>query len=89
MGLLDYDQFGMLGVRMALTVVAKNDNRVAAAGFSDVGFTLSFHQIDVCTPPRSRSRTNCSWPLQYDMQAAPILLDADAMQAMDAMKEEE
>nr|CAD1827558.1 unnamed protein product [Ananas comosus var. bracteatus] len=47
LGRLDYDQSGMLGVRMALMVVAENDNCVAVAGFLDVGFMLSFHWIDV------------------------------------------
>ncbi|OAY78518.1 Nudix hydrolase 2 [Ananas comosus] len=32
---------------MALTVVAENDNRTAAVGFSDIGFTLSFYWIDI------------------------------------------
>nr|CAD1826323.1 unnamed protein product [Ananas comosus var. bracteatus] len=47
LGRLDYDQSGTLGVRMALTVVAKNDNRTATAGFSD------FHRIDVMLCRRS------------------------------------
>nr|CAD1838786.1 unnamed protein product [Ananas comosus var. bracteatus] len=98
LGRLDYNQFGTLGVWMALTVVAENDNRAAVAGFTDVGFTLSFHRIDVTllrAAPFAVPRNN-SWPLQYDVQAAPVPLDADAMhamdadamQAMDALKEE-
>nr|CAD1839543.1 unnamed protein product [Ananas comosus var. bracteatus] len=47
LGRLDYNQSGTLGVRIDLTVVAENDNRTTVAGFSGVGFTLSFHRIDV------------------------------------------
>nr|CAD1842674.1 unnamed protein product [Ananas comosus var. bracteatus] len=83
LGRLDYDQSGMLGVRIALMVVAENDNCAAAAGFSDVGFTLSFYWIDVTLRPALFTvPRNGSWPLQYDVQAAPVPLDADVMHAM-------
>nr|CAD1833446.1 unnamed protein product [Ananas comosus var. bracteatus] len=76
LGRIDYDQSGMLGVRMALTVVAENDNRAATAGFSDISFTLSFHRIDVALLRNARFIVprNGSWPLKYDVQAVPILL---------------
>lgn len=67
-------------------MVVENDNRAAAAGFSDVGFTLSFHWIDVtllCVAPFA-VLSNGSWSLQYEVQAAQVQLDADAMHAMDA-----
>nr|CAD1818396.1 unnamed protein product [Ananas comosus var. bracteatus] len=91
LGRLDYNQSGTLGVWMALTMVAKNDNRAATAGFLDVGFTLSFHRINVTllrAAPFAVPR-NGLWPLQYDVQAVPVSLNGDAMQAMDAMKEED
>nr|CAD1824922.1 unnamed protein product [Ananas comosus var. bracteatus] len=86
LGRLDYDQSGTLGVEMVLIMVAENDNRAAAAGFSDVAFTLSFHGIDVAllrAGPFEVPR-NSSLPLQYDARAGPVPLDADAMAAMDA-----
>ncbi|OAY66614.1 hypothetical protein ACMD2_19317 [Ananas comosus] len=99
LGRLDYDQSDTLGVRMPLTVVAENDNRAATASFSNVGFTLSFHWINVTLLRAAPFAVPCngSWPLQYDVQAAPVPLavdtmqamDADAIQAMDAMGEGE
>nr|CAD1830439.1 unnamed protein product [Ananas comosus var. bracteatus] len=58
-GQLDNDQCSTLSVRMPLTVVAENDNRVATAGFSDIGFTLSFQRIDVALLRAARSRASC------------------------------
>ncbi|OAY67324.1 hypothetical protein ACMD2_00396 [Ananas comosus] len=71
---------------MPLTVVAENDNRAAVAGFLDVNFTLNFHRIDVALLRAAPFAVPCnsSWPLQYDAQAAPGPLDADAMRVMDA-----
>lgn len=69
-------------------MVPENDNRTATTGSLDVSFTLSFHWIDVTLLRTIPFAVLCngSWPLQYDVQVAPVPLDANTMQAVDARR---
>ncbi|CAL9172726.1 unnamed protein product [Musa hybrid cultivar] len=81
---LGYDLSGMLEIRMALKVVAENDNKKAVASFSDATFVLRFHGIDVAvlqTDPFDVAK-NSSAELDYLFQSSPIPLDKEGMEAM-------
>ncbi|CAL9047741.1 uncharacterized protein LOC135622821 [Musa acuminata AAA Group] len=81
---LAYGPSGMLEIRMALKVVAENDNKKAVASFSDATFVLRFHGIDVAvlqTDPFDVAK-NSSAELDYLFQSSPIPLDKEGMEAM-------
>ncbi|KAK8915905.1 hypothetical protein KSP39_PZI022548 [Platanthera zijinensis] len=83
---LDYDQSGLLGVEIAVTVAAENDNAKADASFSDARFALEFHGVEVAELRAGAVNVpkNSSYPLDYVVKSAAIPLDAAAMEEMDS-----
>ncbi|PKA62572.1 hypothetical protein AXF42_Ash012158 [Apostasia shenzhenica] len=83
---LDYDQSGLLAVELALTVAAENDNAKAGAEFSDLGFILQFHGIEIAELKADKFDVpkNSSLPLNYLVPSSVIPLDQGAMEEMDS-----
>ncbi|XP_074577205.1 uncharacterized protein LOC141833621 [Curcuma longa] len=82
---LDYDQFGLLEIEMALALVAENDNARVHTSFSDQSILLQFHGIDVAVLQADPFEVakNSSVDLNYLFQSRPVPLDYSAMETMD------
>ncbi|OVA18372.1 hypothetical protein BVC80_1833g21 [Macleaya cordata] len=83
---LNYDQSGQLNVQISLNIRAENDNAKAHASFSDVGFLLNFHGLQIAqlrADPFDVPK-NDSVDLAYVVPSMSIPLEQDAMEDVDA-----
>ncbi|KAL3498081.1 hypothetical protein ACH5RR_040813 [Cinchona calisaya] len=77
---LDYDQAGVLTVKITIFLKAENDNAKARASFYVTRFLLGFHGVRVAelhADPIDVSKNN-SIVLKYEVESSPIPLDPEA-----------
>lgn len=82
---LDYDQTGLLGTVISLTIMAENDNTRAHATFSDLSIKVRFHGVEIADlrAGEFEAEKNSSVALNYVVPSAMVPLDRGGMEEMD------
>lgn len=76
---LDYDQAGILTVKITIFIKAENDNAKAHASFHETKFLLGFHGVKIAqlrADPIEVPKNN-SIELKYEVESIPIPLEPE------------
>lgn len=83
--LVDYDQAGILTVRVIIIIKAENDNEKAHASFYDTDFVLGFQgiKLDILRAPPFDVKKNSSLEYIFIAESKPVALDPEEQDSID------